>query len=157
MSRDPSAGIPGRSVLQSPPVKRSRHVVRRPLPAVVLATLVVVLLPGQGPASTGADRMETIELLVEKGAGELAPTEVKLAKQLAERAASGDERGAHLADLQLDLLSTIVEARDAQQRAEEAEKQALQAQKDVAVQQAAYEFLVEQILASGVAAYWSGP
>jgi len=67
---------------------------------------------------------------------------------------NGDEE---MANLQLDLLEATASAAEREALAEQTEIAALGAEKDVMVEQAAYEFLVEQILASGVAAFWSAP
>lgn len=115
----------------------------------VLAAVAAALSGGQ-PAA-GPDPARAIEELEERGLAEVAPSEMDLAREILE---SGDER---LLGLQVELLEAIAEAHEFEKRADHKELEAIEAELQVRVEQAAYEFLVEQILASGVASYWSMP
>jgi len=99
----------------------------------------------------GGDQAQIIDDLADRGLDAVAPAEMEIARDLL---ASGD---AHLVDLQVGLLDEIAEAHDLEDRALEAERMALQAENEADAEQAAYEFLVEQILASGVASFWGTP
>jgi hypothetical protein len=121
--------------------------------AAMLATLTV----GEGSASPEAGVHGRLEELSSHGLDELVPAEMELARELVQEAEGGDPDAARLADLQLGLLDAVLEAHETEIEAARKEKEALEAEADVRVERAAYEFLVEQILASGVADYWSGP
>lgn len=90
-----------------------------------------------------------LEDLEQRGMQEVAPSEMETARELI---ASGDER---LSGLQLDLLEAMAAAHDREKEAAARETAALEAEREARVEQAAYEFLIEQILATGVASYWS--
>jgi hypothetical protein len=89
--------------------------------------------------------------LEKKGMDEVAPSEMQLARDLEK---AGKDR---LLGLQIELLETMAGAKELEDRAAEAELAALEAEREVRVEQAAYEFVAEQILSSGVASYWSTP
>jgi hypothetical protein len=108
--------------------------------------LVTLGLPGGAPASSNA-----IGDLEARGMDEIAPAEMETLRELVEKGP------ARLVELQGTLLETLAEVQDLEQKARNAELEALEAEQDVRVEQAAYEFLVEQILASGVASHWSTP
>ncbi len=131
--------------------------VHRSMSAVVLAAAMTMLVPGEDPAAGGVGFEDRLAEIQKKGIQKIAPTEMDLALSLVDQAHEGDERARGLAGLQLDLLEAIIEAHSMEAQASRLETDALEAEKDVLVEQAAYEFLVEQILSSGVASYWSGP
>ena len=108
--------------------------------------LVALRLPGGAPASA-----EAVGDLEERGMDEIAPAEMETLRQLI------DEGPGRLAELQGTLLITLAEVHELEEQAREAELDALEAEQEVRIEQAAYEFLVEQILASGVASHWSAP
>jgi len=95
------------------------------------------------------DPAAVLEDLEARGMQEVAPSEMEAARTLIE---GGDGR---LIGLQLDLLGAMASAHEREKAAEAKEIEALEAEKEARVEQAAYEFLIEQILASGVASYWS--
>lgn len=117
-----------------------------------LALLALGLaLAGAEPSTGPGDPAKAIRALEEQGMDEVAPGEMETARELLDK---GEDRLLHL---QLELLAAAAAAHDEERRAEEMELAALDAERDVRAEQAAYEFLVEQILASGVASYWSSP
>jgi hypothetical protein len=102
-------------------------------------------------AASGGEPAKAIEDLEARGMGEAAPSEIETARELLEQGRDG------LLGMQIDLLEAMAEAHDLEKQAEQAELDALDAELEARIEQAAYEFLVEQILASGVASYWSMP
>jgi hypothetical protein len=95
------------------------------------------------------DPAAVLEDLEARGMQEVAPSEMEVARELV---VGGDER---LLGLQLDLLGAMASAHEREKAAAAKEIEALGAEREARVEQAAYEFLIEQILATGVAAYWS--
>jgi hypothetical protein len=90
-----------------------------------------------------------LEELEARGMQQVAPTEMETARSMMQ---GGDER---LLELQLTLLGAMASAHEREKAAEAKEMEALEAEREARVEQAAYEFLIEQILATGVASYWS--
>ncbi|MBW2260523.1 MAG: hypothetical protein JRG91_01010 [Deltaproteobacteria bacterium] len=111
-----------------------------------IAMTVVMLASLSIKAGEPAAVLEELEA---RGMGEVAPSEMEVARELLE---AGDER---LLGLQLDLLGAMDSAHEMEKAAAGREIEALEAENEARVEQAAYEFLVEQILATGVASYWS--
>lgn len=111
--------------------------------AMTLVALAALSIKAGEPAAS-------LEDLEARGMQEIAPSEMEAARDLI---ASGDER---LIGLQLDLLGAMASAHETEKAAAAKEIEALEAEREARVEQAAYEFLVEQILATGVASHWSG-
>ena len=125
--------------------------------AIVAVALAATSLPAAAPPVDLEGISARVDDLAGSGLQEAAPSEIEIAGSLLEAARSGKEGAAELASAQLDLLEALDETRRLEAAAIEAEQLAIEAEMDSRTEKAAYEFVVEQILASGVASFWSVP
>ncbi len=126
-----------------------------------LTAMAIALVATSVPAASQPADLDglaaRIEELSASGLGEEAPTEIELAHTLLQSALAGEQGAADLASAQVRLLEALDETRRLEVEAIVAEKKALEAEMEMRTEKASYEFVVEQILSSGVAAFWSVP
>jgi hypothetical protein len=120
------------------------------------------LVSDTGGASAGAGKR--LDELEQRGVGEIAPHELERARELMKTAAGEKAQGsplapryAELAALQVDLLEAVETASAKQLEAKAAEKKQHEALLRMQVEKAAYEYFVDQILASGLVSQWAIP
>jgi len=121
--------------------------------------------PGPAPSSPEACAFgEKLDRLEKDGAAAAAPGELETARALLasceEALAAGSPlapRYAKILGLEVALLGAAIETARAQEEASDAEKDMLDARALMKVEQAAYEYFVDQILASGLVSQWAMP
>ena len=116
--------------------------------------------PKAGPSSAGAaiDEMEA------RGLDAIAPAEIERARALLaaleDARAQGSEHAgawASLLEMQVGLLAQIEKASAALKEAQSAEKKSQEALEAMKGERAAYDYFVDQILASGLVSQWAVP
>jgi hypothetical protein len=134
------------------------------LSALLAVTAVAGAVASDTPSDISSFYRAKMEELGRDGVEKIAPQEVEAARSFFESCTAQKQQGGALAEryeelvrLQVGLMERMVKASGAQLEAQQAEKAAYEARMEMEVEKAAYEFFVDQMLASGLVSQWAVP